>query len=201
MKQQIKRCPECGSLVRGTVKLSTTESFLQSAGEGAAKVVLDFLTGGGGTILKSTGTLRDLGDLTREAMTTHSNIEFDCPCGYKWQEVIGNREENIPDELLQKEKDAAITKCSQSLTSKTKGAIIWGVLAGLCASYLVFNPAYVEVPIHDLWTGEDYMSKNIQFGWIGMAVLTLLMIIPFYCKVSRAVQDYPRSPSIKRSQP
>lgn len=49
MKQQIKRCPECGSLVRGTVKLSTTGSFLQSAEEGEAKEVLDYLSNGDGS--------------------------------------------------------------------------------------------------------------------------------------------------------
>lgn len=180
MKQQIKRCPECGSLVRGTVKLSTAESFLQSAGEGAAKEVLDYLTGGGGTVLKSTGTLRNIGDLTREAITSHTNIEFDCPCGHKWQEVIGNKEENIPDELLQKEKDIAIRNCSAKVSSKTTAMVIWGILCALCIWYLIVNPMYIEVPTHNWWSGEDFMRKDIQWGWIGMAVLAAVTAFPFF---------------------
>lgn len=181
MKQQIKKCPKCNSLVRGTVVLSGTEGAIQGAAQGIVKsVVNSFTYGVGGTFLDATGSLRKGGDAIREQLTTHTTVEFDCPCGHKWQEVIGNKEENIPHELLQKEKDIAICNCSAKVSSKTTAMIIWGILCALCIWYLIVNPMYIEVSTHNWWSGEDFMRKDIQWGWIGMAFLAAVTAFPFF---------------------
>lgn len=180
MKQQIKRCPKCNSLVRGTVVLSGTEGVIQGAAQGVVKGIINGVTYGiGGTVLDSSGALRKGGDAIREQLTTHTTVEFDCPCGYNWQEVIGNNEENIPDELLQKEKNVAIQNCSSKVSSKTAAMIIWGILCALCVWYLIVNPMYIEVPAHNWWSGENFMRKDIQWGWFGMAFLASVTAFPF----------------------
>lgn len=183
MKEQIRKCPQCGSFVRGAVKLSTTESMAQGVGEGALKFTVDLLTGGiGGTLLKSSGALREIGNASREAMTTHTNIEFDCPCGHKWEELIGNKEEIIPDEILQCQKDEAISRFQNKASSNLTWAIVFGLIFCLFLWYLISNPAYIEIPTHNWWNGEDFMRKDIQWGWVGMCFLAIIFFVPTISK-------------------
>lgn len=181
MKEQIKTCPKCGSFVKGSVVLGGTEGFVQGFFEGATRATIDSLTGGvGGTILKASGHIRKIGNAARELVTDSTTIEFACPCGYIWQERIGNSEENIPEALLQIEKDKAIAKCKSIVSDKLWGMIIFGILTGLCIWYLIANPAYIEVPFTNIFTGKEEIAKNIEFGWVGMCILTIILVIPFF---------------------
>lgn len=181
MKDQIKTCPKCGSFVKGSVVLGGTEGFVQGFFEGATRATIDSFTGGiGGTILKASGHIRKIGDAAREMVTESTTIEFACPCGYKWQERIGNNEENIPEALLQIEKDKAIAKCKSIVSEKLRGMIIFGILTGLCIWYLIVNPVFIYYPPQtNIFTGEEYIPKDLQFGWIGMCILALIFFIPF----------------------
>lgn len=175
MKDQIKRCPKCNSFVRGKVCLSDTESAIQGAAQGLIKsTVNSFTYGVGGSVLDATGLLRKGGNAIREQITTHTIIEFDCPCGYIWRERIGNKEENILNEILQRQKDEAIQSYQNKISSKLSGVIIWGIVSALFIWYLIANPAYIEVPKHNWWSGEDFMGKDIQWSWIIMCALALI---------------------------
>lgn len=186
MKDQIKTCPKCNSFVKGTIVLSGTEGFVQGFFEGATRATIDHVTGGiGGTLLKASGHIHKLGNAAREMVTDSTTIEFACSCGYRWQERIGNNEENIPDALLQEEKDKAVSKCASVVGDKLCMLIIFGILCGLCIWYLIANPSYIEMPFTNIFTGQEEIHKQVQFGWWGMGILTVILCIPFFYNFSK----------------
>lgn len=174
MKDQIKRCPHCNSLVKGVAKRGVT----QGAGQGFAKGVINSMTFGvGGTLLDATGVLTKAGDAIRESVTESTTVVFECACGHSWEEIIGNNEENIPDEILRKEKNAAIFACESKVSSKRIGAIVFGIACALCVWYLIVNPLIVETPDHN-WLMGDFVRKDYQWGWIGMFFLACITGVP-----------------------
>lgn len=177
MKDQIKRCPKCNSLVKGNVN----RGMLQGAGQGFAKGIINSFTFGvGGSVLDASGALSKAGDAVREAITETTVVEFNCACGYTWQEIIGNNEENIPEELLQKEKEEALKKCQSKISSNTSRLIFFGIAFALCVWYLVVNPLVVEVQDHN-WLMGDFVRTEWQWGWIGMFVLACITGFPALC--------------------
>lgn len=78
--------------MRGKVCLSDTESAIQGAAQGLIKsTVNSFTYGVGGSVLDATGLLRKGGNAIREQITTHTIIEFDCPCGYIMERANGEQ--------------------------------------------------------------------------------------------------------------
>ena len=182
MKTQIETCSRCGKHITGKANLGFKDGFIQGGSKSILNDGLDLIIPGLGTISKLTGLSDKAGRYIRDNVTTHTDFEFVCPCGYRWITKIKNTDEHIPDEILQRQKDEAISRFQNKASSNLTWAIVFGLIFCLFLWYLISNPAYIEIPTHNWWTGEDFMRKDIQWGWVGMCFLAIIFFVPTISK-------------------
>lgn len=179
MKRQIEKCKGCGQNIIGQPNYGNVGFFAESAAKGMVKAIGDSIVPGMGTFANATGITSKLVHISHEGIVDSILFDFRCPCGKIWQTIIRTNEEHIPSDMLQAEKVKALETAKAKRASKLKQLIILSSFFLICIFYLVINDSSEMVSDHN-WLMGDFTYEQVQYGWLGMALLAFFLVFPIY---------------------